>query len=80
MNFKKQKKNEFDYETWIEKAGAGRIYSFEIKGRHGWKALYLKEVDADEITLNFWQEVYDENNILREIHEKYPVDKGHKKL
>ncbi len=53
MSFKKRKKNEFDYETWIEKADGGRIYSFEIKGRHGWKALYLKEVDSQEITLKF---------------------------
>lgn len=45
-----------------------------------WKARYLKEVDREEITLKFWQEVYDRNNILREIHEKYPVDKGHKKV
>jgi len=63
-----------------EKADGSSIYSFEIKGRLGWKALYLKEVDSEEITLRFWQEVYDENNVLREIHEKYPVDKGHKKL
>ena len=42
--------------------------------------VYLKEDNSEEITLRFWQEVYDENNILREIHEKYPIDKGHKKL
>jgi len=46
----------------------------------GWKAKYLKKVDKDEITIRFWQEIYDERNILREIHEKYPVDKGHKKI
>jgi len=80
MNELKRRKNEAEYERWIEKADGIRIYSFEIKGRQGWKALYLKEVNSEEITLRFWQEVYDENNILREIHEKYPVDKGHKKL
>ena len=80
MDELKRRKNEAEYETWIEKADGIRIYSFEIKGRQGWKALYLKEVNSAEITLRFWQEVYDENNILREIHEKYPVDKGHKKL
>ena len=41
---------------------------------------YLKEVDIEETTLTFWQEVYDETNTLREIHEKYPIDKGHKKV
>ena len=33
-----------------------------------------------EVTIRFWQEAYDDKNILREIHEKYPVNKGHKKL
>jgi hypothetical protein len=80
MNELKRKKNEAEYDKWIEKADGIRIYSFEIKGRQGWKALYLKEVNSEEITLRFWQEVYDEINILREIHEKYPTDKGHKKL
>ncbi len=76
----KRKKNETEFETWIEKEDGNRIYSFEISGRLGWKARYLKEVNSEEITLKFWQEVYDENNILREVHEKYPIDKGHKKL
>jgi hypothetical protein len=25
-------------------------------------------------------EIYDEKGILREVHEKYPVDEGHKKI
>jgi len=37
-------------------------------------------VDADEKTLSFKQEIYDENEKLVEIHEKFPVDKGHIKL
>jgi hypothetical protein len=36
-------------------------------------------VDAAEQTLRFWQEIYDDQNRLVEIHEKYPVDKGHRK-
>jgi len=80
MNEIKRRKNEAEFERWIEKADGSRIYSFEIKGRMGWKALYLKEVDSEEKTLKFWQEVYDEKNVLREIHEKHPIDKGHKKL
>ena len=43
-------------------------------------ARYLKEVDASETTLRFWQEIYDDQNRLVEVHEKYPVDKGHRKL
>ncbi len=37
----------------------------------------FKEVDKDEKTIRFWQEIYDERNILREVHEKYPFAKGH---
>ena len=80
MNKKQRLKNEIEYESWIEKEDGGRIYSFEIKGKLGWKAKYLKEVDREEVTIRFWQEVYDDKNVLKEIHEKYPVDTGHKKL
>ena len=48
-------------------------------GRHGWRARYLKEVDANEKTLRFWQEIYDDQDRLVEVHEKYPVDRGHRK-
>ena len=80
MNEKKRQKNEMEFDLWIEKENGNRIYSFEIPGKSGWKAKYLKETDNEEITIKFWQELYDENNVLKEIHEKYPVDKGHKKL
>jgi len=33
-----------------------------------------------EETLSFYQEIYDNNGKLTEIHEKYPDDKGHKKI
>lgn len=80
MNKKRRQKNETDFDLWIENEDGSRIYSFEIDGKLGWKAKYLKEVDSNEITLRFWQEIYDEKNALREIHEKYPVDKGHQKI
>jgi hypothetical protein len=41
---------------------------------------YCKEVDALETTIRFWQEIYDERGVLVEIHEKYPVDTGHRKV
>jgi hypothetical protein len=47
-----------------------------VPGKHGWSAVYYKEVDKQEDTIRFWQEIRDENGVLREIHEKYPVDKG----
>ncbi len=37
-------------------------------------------VDAQESTLRFWQEIYDDQGKLVEVHEKYPVDKGHQKV
>jgi hypothetical protein len=43
-------------------------------------ARYLKEVDADETTLRFWQEIYDGTHQLVEIHHKFPVDQGHQKV
>ena len=80
MNENQRKKNEKEFEAWIETESDGRIYSFEISEKLGWKAKYSKEVNNEELTLRFWQEVYDDKNVLREIHEKYPVDKGPKKI
>lgn len=80
MNEKQRRKNEIEYEQWIEREDGGRIYLFEIPGKSGWKAKYLKEVDIEEVTIRFWPEIYDDKDILREIYEKYPVDKGHQKL
>ena len=80
MSKTKRLHNEREFDEWIETEEGGRIYSFEIAGKHGWKAKYIKEVDVEETTIKFWQEIYDEHNMLKEIHEKYPVDKGHQKL
>lgn len=56
------------------------LYWLDVAGRAGWRARYLKEVDANETTVRFWQEIYDETDRLVEIHEKFPVKKGHQKL
>jgi hypothetical protein len=50
-----------------------------VKGRLGWRARYIKVVDMDEKTVLFFQEIYDEEGELVEIHEKFPLDKGHRK-
>ena len=71
--------NEKKYGSWGELPGGGRRCWLDVSGRQGWRARYLKEVDASEVTLRFWQEIYDEQGKLAEIHEKYPVDKGHQK-
>ena len=58
----------------------GRKYWLEVNGRHGWKARYVKEVDKMEETVKFYQEIYDNKGRLREVHEKYTVDKGHSEI
>jgi len=53
---------------------------YEVQGRYGWEARYVKEVDASETTVKFYQEIYDERGNLVEVHEKYPLDRGHRRL
>jgi hypothetical protein len=72
--------NERKFGSWEELPNGGRRYWFEVAGRRGWKARYVKEVDADENTVRFWQEIYNDRGKLVEIHEKYPVDKGHQQV
>jgi hypothetical protein len=60
--------------------GGGRRYRLDVTGRLGWLARYFKEVDADEMILRFWQEIYNDQGKLVEKHEKSPVDKGHPKV
>ena len=71
--------NEKKFSEWEATQNDGRLYWRKVHGRHGWYALYFKETDANEKTLRFWQEIYNENDKLVELHEKYPVDKGHQK-
>lgn len=75
-----RQQNERKFGSWEELPGGARRYHLDVTGRQGWRARYLKEVDAKEQTLKFWQEIYDEHGKLREIHEKYPVDAGHRKM
>jgi hypothetical protein len=49
-------------------------------GKTGLEARYVKEVDADEVTMRFYQEIYDDTGMLVEVHHKYPVDQGHQKV
>jgi hypothetical protein len=30
-------------------------------------------------TIRFWQEIFNENGLLVELHEKYPIDLGHQR-
>ncbi len=71
--------NEKKFGNWVDLPNGGRRYWLDVAGRMGWRARYWKEVDAQETTLRFWQEIFDDQGRLVEIHEKYPVDKGHQK-
>lgn len=80
MNPKKRLENEKKFPNFEQLADGSRTYWFELTGRLGWKARYVKSADKNETTLSFRQEIYDENGNLKEVHEKYPVDKGHVKI
>jgi hypothetical protein len=76
----KRRSNERKFGAWEELPGGKRRYWYEVAGRGGWRARYVKEVDSDETVVRFWQEIYNESGILMERHEKYPVDRGHEKV
>jgi hypothetical protein len=71
--------NEKKYKNWNELV-SGRLYWRMVHGKYGWHAIYYKEVDENETITKLWQEIYNEDGVLKEIHEKYPEDKGHQKL
>ncbi len=74
-----QTENELKFPNWEELPDGGRRYWLDVEGRWGWGARYVKIVDSAEKTVLFFQEIYDEQGNLVEIHEKFPVDKGHQK-
>ena len=80
MNIKKRKENERKFDEWIDNNNSGRIYKLKLTGKFGWYAIYEKVVDKEEKTKKFTQFIYDENDVLKQIHEKYPIDKGHQKI
>ena len=75
-----REQNERKFPNWEIGDAGGRKYWLDVRGRQGWKARYVKEVDANEVTVRFYQEIYNETGTLVEIHDKYPVDYGHQKV
>jgi hypothetical protein len=73
-------KNERKFKHWEEQSSGGRRYVREFVGRAGGSARYVKEVDANERTVRFAQEIYDSSGRLVAVHEKFPIDLGHKQL
>lgn len=79
MDEKKRKANETEYDLWTDNDKGGRIYYFEINGKLGWKAKYLKEMDKDEITIRFWQEIYEKEIFFGKFMKSTLLIKGIKK-
>ena len=75
-----REQNERKFGQWRELENGERVYWLDVAGHHDWMARYLKHVGADENTLRFWQEIFDETGRLVEIHEKFPVDRGHHRM
>ena len=46
----------------------------------GRKVRHVKEVDANGVTIRFYQEVYNVIGQMIGVHHKYPVDLGHRKV
>ncbi len=80
MKEQRRLKNERKYKNWEELPTGGRRYWYDIVGRLGWISRYVKVVDDNENTTSFYQEIYDGNSKLIELHHKYPEDKGHQKV
>jgi hypothetical protein len=77
---RKRFQNERKFSSWEALPNGGRRYRYDVEGRLGWKARYVKEVDANETTTSFFQEIYNDQGTLVEIHQKYPIDTGHKRI
>jgi hypothetical protein len=80
MDLQKRKENEQKFGSWEKLADGGRRYWLDVPGRSGWRARYVKEVDSAEVTVRFYQEVFDGDGHLREVHHKFPVDLGHHRV
>ncbi len=75
-----REQNERKFPNWVDLPDGGRRYWLDVPGRYSWSARYVKEVNLNEKTTKFYQEIYNAAGELVEIHEKYPVDKGHQEV
>jgi hypothetical protein len=73
-------RNEKTFGQWEILPAGGRRYWRDVSGHNGWKARYVKEVGQEEETVRFFQEIYDNMGHIVEVHEKFPKDKGHKRI
>ena len=74
-----REQNERRFANWEDLPNGGRRYWIDIPGRERGLCRYVKVVDAGEVTRWFVQEIYNAQGVLIEVHEKYPVDLGHRR-
>ncbi len=75
-----REQNEKRFKNWEDLPDGRRRYWSDRKGaEHGFQRM-VKIVDADEITLQLVQEIYNDDGRLIERHQKYPEDTGHQTL
>ena len=65
----KRRANERKFEHWNDLPDGGRKYWYDVSGRLGWLARYVKEVDAQEETVLFYQEIYAIQGIHRMVSQ-----------
>lgn len=75
-----RERNEHRFSYWEDLPNGGRRYIRHIIGRVTGYALYVKLVDANEITLSITQEIYDASGRLIAVHQKHPIDTGHQDI
>ena len=76
-----REQNERRFPFWEELPGGGRRYWSETRrGNDFGSQRFVKTVDENEATIRFVQEVFDDSVMLIEIHQKFPVDDGHRVL
>lgn len=55
MDNAKRLKNEKEFDKWEELPAGGRRYYFDVQGKNGGFARYIKITDIEEKTLSFVQ-------------------------
>ena len=75
-----RKQNEGRFKRWKDLANGGREYWKDRPGEISGFQRIIKIVDEHETTQLILQEVYDDDNILIQRHQKFPMDTGHQYL
>lgn len=75
-----RKQNERRFGNWEELEDGNRRYWTDRKGAESGFQRMIKIVDSDENTIQVIQEIYNDDDVLIERHQKFPVDTGHEIL